>query len=172
MLNRFVVADANKCIGCRTCEIACAVSHNNGQLASMTTSQFVARLKVIKSGSVTMPVMCRQCDNAPCANVCPTGAIIRDNESIQVIQERCIGCRSCALVCPFGAMVIANKTTAENTTKVQALKCDLCVDNPKGPACVSACPTKAISIVYPGNLETQIKDRQQLTAQGQLDAFL
>lgn len=172
MINRFVVADANKCIGCKTCEIACAVSHHNGLLASMTTSQFVSRLKVIKSGSVTMPVMCRQCDNAPCANVCPTDAIIRDNESIQVIQERCIGCRSCALVCPFGAMVITSEKTPENKTKVQAIKCDLCVDNPNGPACAASCPTKAISIVYPGNIENQIKDRQLLAAQGQLDAFL
>lgn len=172
MMNRFVVADASKCIGCKTCEIACAVSHNNGQLATMTSAQFVARLKVIKSGSVTTPVMCRQCDNAPCANVCPTGAIIRENESIQVIQERCIGCRGCALVCPFGAMTVTSEITETGAAKSQALKCDLCAGNPKGPACVSACPTKAIAIVYPDNLENQIKNRQQRAARGQLDAFL
>lgn len=172
MMNRFVVADANKCIGCKTCEIACAVSHHNGQLASMNTSQFTARLKVVKSGSITTPVMCRQCDNAPCASVCPTGAIVRENESIQVIQERCIGCRSCALVCPFGAMSVITKTDAANAIKTQALKCDLCIDNPNGPACVSVCPTKAITLVYPVNLDDQIKSRQLQTAQGQLDAFL
>jgi electron transport protein HydN len=172
MTNRFVVADASKCIGCKTCEIACAVSHNHGQLTTMTSAQFVARLKVIKSGAITTPVMCRQCDNAPCASVCPTGAIVRENDSIQVLQDRCIGCKSCALVCPFGAMYVTTKQITPNVVKTQALKCDLCIDNPTGPACVSVCPTKAIKIIYPDNLTNQINDRQQQTAQGQLDAFL
>lgn len=171
MMNRFVIADASKCIGCRTCEIACAMSHSDKSLGDMTTSQFTSRLKVIKTDTITMPVMCRQCDNAPCANACPTGALFRENDSIQVVQERCIGCRSCEVVCPFGAMTIQTQKT-ESDIQAKALKCDLCSDNPQGPACVRVCPTKAISLVYPDSLDDQIKQRQQQTALGQLNAFL
>ena len=30
-MNRFILADAEKCIGCRTCEVACVVSHQQDQ---------------------------------------------------------------------------------------------------------------------------------------------
>jgi len=37
LMNRFIIADANKCIGCRTCEVACVVSHQDNQdCASLT----------------------------------------------------------------------------------------------------------------------------------------
>ncbi|OCG27293.1 effector protein [Gilliamella sp. wkB108] len=176
MTNRFIVADANKCIGCKTCELACVASHVKDN--NMTFSNFHPRLKVIKGMSVTIPVVCRQCDNAPCANACPTNAIIRKANSIQVIQERCIGCKTCAIACPFGAMTVVTQQTEYNqqndndSYQTQAIKCDLCIDNPTGPACVNACPTNTLSIVEPRNIEKLIQEKQKRTALDEMNIFI
>ncbi len=176
MTNRFILADANKCIGCKTCELACVMSHSND--INMTPDKFQPRLKVIKGMTVTVPVMCRQCDNAPCANACPTNAIIRKASSIQVIQERCIGCKTCVIACPFGAMtVVTQEVTASdemgNTVyQTQALKCDLCIDNPAGPACVASCPTKTLTLVEPKNIDKLIQEKQKRTALEEMNIFV
>ena len=48
-MNRFIIADASKCIGCRTCEVACVVSHQENQdCASLTPETFLPRIHVIK----------------------------------------------------------------------------------------------------------------------------
>jgi electron transport protein HydN len=72
LMNRFIIADANKCIGCRTCEVACVVSHQDNQdCASLTPETFLPRIHVIKGVNVSA-TLCRQCEDAPCANVCRT----------------------------------------------------------------------------------------------------
>ncbi|WP_392566495.1 4Fe-4S dicluster domain-containing protein [Utexia brackfieldae] len=176
MTNRFIAADANKCIGCKTCEIACVMSHTHD--INMSPDNFQPRLKVIKGMSVTVPVMCKHCENAPCANGCPTNAIVRQNESIQVIQERCIGCKTCVIACPFGAMTVitqeldlADDDSQQPQYKSQALKCDLCAENPQGPACVSVCPTHALTLVQSQSLDAMIKHKQKRTALDELTAF-
>lgn len=176
MTNRFIVADANKCIGCKTCEIACVMSHTND--INVSPENFQPRLRVIKGMTVTVPVMCRQCDNAPCANACPTNAIIRKANSIQVIQERCIGCKTCVIACPFGAMTVTVSDlmqSSENThqsQKAQAIKCDLCIDNPAGPACVSVCPTKTLSLIEPRAVDKLIQEKQKRTALEEMNIFV
>ncbi|STM80823.1 electron transport protein HydN [Escherichia coli] len=78
-MNRFIIADASKCIGCRTCEVACVVSHQENQdCASLTPETFLPRIHVIKGVNISTATVCRQCEDAPCANVCPNGAISRD----------------------------------------------------------------------------------------------
>ena len=97
-MNRFIIADATKCIGCRTCEVACAVSHHENQdCAALSPDEFISRIRVIKDHSWTTAVACHQCEDAPCANVCPVDAISREHGHIFVEQTRCIGCKSCML---------------------------------------------------------------------------
>lgn len=176
MTNRFIIADANKCIGCKTCELACVMSHSDGK--DIILNNFQPRLKVITGMTVTVPVMCRQCDNAPCANACPTNAIIRKANSIQIIQERCIGCKTCVIACPFGAMNVVtterikNSQTENESYQTQAIKCDLCIDNPTGPACVNVCPTDTLSIIEPRNIDKLIQDKQKRTALEEINVFL
>ena len=139
-MNRFIIADATKCIGCRTCEVACAVSHQENQdCAALSPDEFISRIRVIKDHSWTTAVACHQCEDAPCANVCPVDAISREHGHIFVEQTRCIGCKSCMLACPFGAMEVVS-----SRKKARAIKCDLCWHRETGPACVEACPTKAL----------------------------
>ncbi|EMV7408544.1 TPA: 4Fe-4S binding protein [Enterobacter soli] len=150
-MNRFIVADSEKCIGCRTCEVACVVSHQDTQdCAAVTAVAFSSRIQVIKGGAFTTAVACHQCEDAPCANVCPTQAIRSEAGVWRVEQSRCIGCKSCMVACPFGAMQVA--VVAEHA---QALKCDLCAHRADGPACVAACPTHALSCVDPARLRTE-----------------
>jgi Fe-S-cluster-containing hydrogenase component 2 len=150
-MNRFIVADSEKCIGCRTCEVACVVSHQDTQdCAAVTAVAFSSRIRVIKGGAFTTAVACHQCEDAPCANVCPTQAIRSEAGVWRVEQSRCIGCKSCMVACPFGAMQVA--VVAEH---VQALKCDLCAHRADGPACVAACPTHALSCVDPARLRAE-----------------
>jgi electron transport protein HydN len=169
MTHCFIAADANKCIGCRTCEIACVMSHADD--INISTQHFQPRLKVIKGMTITTPVTCKQCENAPCAQSCPTGAIVQKNNCLQVIQSRCIGCKTCVLACPFGAMTVvttpldAPETTDQNKQyQTQAIKCDLCSDHAQGPACVTVCPTQALRLVEPRSLTQLIQDKQQRTA--------
>ncbi|MDR7941803.1 4Fe-4S binding protein [Enterobacter soli] len=150
-MNRFIVADSEKCIGCRTCEVACVVSHHDTQdCAAVTAVAFSSRIRVIKGGAFTTAVACHQCEDAPCANVCPTQAIRSEAGVWRVEQSRCIGCKSCMVACPFGAMQVA--VVAEHA---QALKCDLCAHRADGPACVAACPTHALSCVDPARLRAE-----------------
>lgn len=155
-MNRFIIADPKKCIGCRTCEIACVIAHNeNQELSGLNSASFAPRLHVIKSVNVSTAVLCRQCEDAPCANVCPNGAISRTDDRVLVKQEHCIGCKTCVVACPYGAMeVITRPVTRQNETvmnlpteKAEAHKCDLCFGRDNGPACMEVCPTNALYCV-------------------------
>lgn len=145
-MNRFILTAPEKCIGCRTCEVACMMSHQS----SATPEAFTSRIRVVKGGTFTTAVGCHQCEDAPCANVCPTGAIHRAAGAWLVEQARCIGCKSCMVACPFGAMQVR---VVED--RVQALKCDLCMLREGGPACVEACPTHALRCIEPARLRAE-----------------
>ena len=170
-MNSFVIADASKCIGCRTCEIACAVAHAGAASASLDRSRFFPRLKVIKGATVSVPVLCRQCENAPCASVCPHDALVRHHDSIQVIQARCIGCKSCVIACPFGAIDVVLATSTAGA-KSEVHKCDLCVDVAPSPSCVRVCPTSALTLVNAGDLQKRITLKQQQSARDNVDIRL
>ena len=67
----------------------------------------------------------------------------------------------CMMVCPFGAIHTAS-VKVNGHVKRTAVKCDLCTGSPGGPACVTACPTKAISIATPRQvMESAIHDSSE-----------
>jgi electron transport protein HydN len=153
-MNRLVIADPGKCIGCRTCEIACVLAHSAADaMGKMSPASFNPRLMVVKTTTVSTPVQCRQCEDAPCAAVCPTGTLVLLNNSVQVIPSRCIGCKSCMIACRFGVIeVLPCEATfldrpGPSGTHVEAVKCDLCAHRASGPACVEVCPTRALSVI-------------------------
>ncbi|MDR3431659.1 MAG: electron transport protein HydN [Rouxiella aceris] len=172
-MNKFIIADPKKCIGCRTCEIACVMAHAESQeIATFTAANFVPRLHVIRGMNLTTPVLCRQCEDAPCANVCPNGAISRLDDRVQVLQERCIGCKTCVVACPYGAMEVVTKpvfrqngamlkTTSE---KAEAHKCDLCSERENGPACMEVCPTNALHCVDREMLQEMSAEKRRRAA--------
>jgi hydrogenase-4 component A len=98
-MNRFVIADPRRCIGCYACIAGCVESHRKAGL------QAYPRLYVVHTPSGTMPVQCRHCEEPSCAAVCPVNAIVNRDNSVQLNESICIGCKMCGLACPFGAIV-------------------------------------------------------------------
>jgi len=171
-MNILVIADPGKCIACRTCEIACVLAHSApGALNRLAAAHFIPRLKVVKTSRVSTPVQCRQCEDAPCAKVCPTGALVHSHNSVQVVQTRCIGCKSCVMACPYGAMeivtrevVLQERPRTGSNPPVEAYKCDLCIHRPEGPSCIEVCPTKAIYTIDAKVLSDNLRKKREQAA--------
>lgn len=156
--NTMLYVNPSKCLGCHTCEMACAVAHGGDDGLFEAVKQQLplqSRTKVIAFDDVTMPMQCRQCDNAPCATVCPTDACKQLDGIVQMNEESCIGCKLCIMVCPFGAITVSGnkvKNDAHSTSQGFVVKCDLCrswraTNDKSETACVEACPTKAIKLL-------------------------
>lgn len=155
--NFFIYADPQKCMGCKNCEIACALAHAGCDLPTAVTQglQLQPRNSVVQVDGMVMPIQCRQCEDAPCAHACPTGAIFQEGRFVKINESNCIGCKVCAMVCPFGAIIIAKDVRDKDgyrTKNGKARKCDLCFSRRQDGqevscACVEACPTKAIMLV-------------------------
>lgn len=166
MSNKFVVADPGVCIGCKTCMAACLAKHD------VPGDAAVARLNLVTTLSVSAPIACHHCIDAPCVEACPTKALYHDGDRVAVRMERCIGCRGCVMACPFGAVdVIAYRVqtklgnlTIDEGEKAAVIKCDLCADRPEGPACVQACPTKGLVVVDGDRLEDSLKQKRREAA--------
>ena len=132
---KILVVDVEKCSGCRICELACSWFHEE------EFNPAKARLSIVswKKAAIHYPMICEQCEKAPCKEVCPTDAIYKDEESgaWKVDEKKCIGCKFCSLVCPLGAISFFEE-------KRGAIKCDLCDGDPQ---CVKFCPMDAIEFV-------------------------
>lgn len=151
-----------RCTGCKTCELACAVQHSESKtlFGAMTESPPPRpRLFVESAGARKMPIVCRHCDEAPCLNSCISGCLYKDdNGYVRRKKGRCIGCWSCLMVCPFGVIT-------RDTRQHIAVKCDRC-HKLEVPACVNACPTKALVLKEIDELPAEARYRVVLAEAG------
>jgi carbon-monoxide dehydrogenase iron sulfur subunit len=133
--------DVKKCLGCRSCEIACSVAHSEGGNLLKAIKEEVRSLprkKVIFSGENNYPVSCRNCKDAKCVQACMAAALSY-NEAKGIVEHdktRCVGCWMCVMTCPYSAI-------RPNPEAKIPLRCDKCVDKDE-PGCLKACPTGAI----------------------------
>jgi carbon-monoxide dehydrogenase iron sulfur subunit len=144
-----VFVNPERCVGCKHCQIACAVEHSESRnLYQALFEEHLPRPRILVAPGLhldtSFPNKCRHCDPAPCMTVCPTGALSRDTEidAVLVDETKCIACAMCAMVCPFD--VLTFYTTG---IKLTAIKCDNCIGRQhRGeiPACVEACKTGAL----------------------------
>lgn len=155
-MKSLIIVNQNDCIGCRTCEVACVVAHPLE--LELNASFFLPRLKVQRLDSVSAPVMCHQCENAPCVGACPVQALTMGEQLVEANADRCIGCQSCACACPFGMITIQ---MLPGNARPLIVKCDLCEHRVEGPACVESCPTQALQLMTEGELK---RIRQQRIA--------
>ena len=162
-MNRFIMANSQQCIGCHACEVACVMAHNDEQHV-LSERHFHPRITVLNSGAQNSPVTCHHCENAPCALSCPNGAISKCDDSVQVNQQKCIGCKACMVACPFGTMEIIVTPLDNGSAKASAYKCDLCLTRPQGPACIENCPADVLMLATPDVLDNLAKSRRQRTA--------
>jgi Fe-S-cluster-containing dehydrogenase component/formate-dependent nitrite reductase membrane component NrfD len=133
------VIDLKKCIGCHACTIACKAEHDIPVGVNRCWVKTVEKGTFPATQRLFLPVLCNQCDEAPCMRICPTGALFKRRDGIVDLNgEACIGCKACMIACPYDQLFIdPNTHTAE--------KCNFCanrVENQLQPACVSVCPTE------------------------------
>jgi len=106
--------------------------------------------------TVYIPRRCMHCDNPACATLCPFASNHKfENGSVVIDPDTCFGGAKCQAVCPWkipqrqsgiGVYLKVLPTLMGNGIMV---KCDLCSDllkEGKTPACIEACPKKAMSI--------------------------
>lgn len=116
-----MVIDLNKCTGCNACSTACYAENN---LAWVGEDYFKRRQSMHwirverywdepnldgadertfqEHGGSFIPMMCQQCNAAPCEPVCPVGATYHTVDATNAqIYNRCVGSRYCANNCPY-----------------------------------------------------------------------
>ncbi|HMK64528.1 MAG TPA: 4Fe-4S dicluster domain-containing protein [Thermodesulfobacteriota bacterium] len=130
----------DRCMGCHTCEVACAVEHSKSKSihGAMSEQPQPKRRVYVEAASPDrpLPVLCRHCEEAPCMHACIAGAIGRVDDVVITNPDKCIGCWTCVMVCPYGVI-------GRHMEEHKAYRCDRCPER-EVPACVSACPTKAL----------------------------
>jgi len=106
-MRRGWVIDLEKCLGCRSCTVAC--KQHNGQPAGtwwnrvFTPGSSEHMVPQREGEEYFLPVTCQHCKNAPCVKVCPVNATYHlEDNSVVIDFERCIGCRYCISACPYG----------------------------------------------------------------------
>jgi molybdopterin-containing oxidoreductase family iron-sulfur binding subunit len=159
--------------GCNLCSLACHTTHNVPQFTDprhevkwIWNETFAEVFPLDQNGYTRrnytgspLPILCNHCDHPPCVEVCPTGATWKRPEDGVVMMDwhRCIGCKYCITACPYDARSFNFSDPRKALPRINpdfptrtlgvVEKCDFCAERlAKGepPACVEACPEKAI----------------------------
>ncbi|MBR71539.1 MAG: hypothetical protein CMM30_01180 [Rhodospirillaceae bacterium] len=141
-----MLIDLERCVRCDDCVRACASTHGGNP-------RFIRHGRTFDNWMVTNA--CMHCEDPVCMIGCPTGAIHRslDSGAVVINDDTCIGCGTCANSCPYNNIRLVEirdlkgqplRDPGTQKPISKATKCDLCSNNPGGPACVRACPHDAL----------------------------
>jgi len=140
---KFIAADLEKCTGCGTCELICAIKRENQY------NSRCSRIKILRMYRiVNLAMTCRLCKNAPCVIACPQKCLVQSEKTgvIIVDENECDCCGVCMEVCPHGAISL-------HPERETVLICDLCDGEPQ---CIEWCPEEALSLVTRKELDKNI----------------
>jgi len=146
-----ILVDVTKCIGCEKCVTAC-IEKNDLDLQRSYFDRETSRDGLSADRLLSIKKIdpdrfarysCMHCADPACVSACIVGGITKSKEGPVIYDcDKCIGCRYCMLACPFHI-----PRYEWNDTKPFMKKCDMCYDRIKEnklPACVEACPQKAL----------------------------
>lgn len=137
-----MVVDLQRCVGCDACTVACKQEHD---LPIGLTWNPVLTVGPVGSfpelSACYFPKQCMHCDNAPCIEACPTGAMVKSEDGLVLINNSdCNGCSLCVDACPYDAVSVSSITGL-------AEKCTFCshrINMGLQPACILSCVGKAM----------------------------
>jgi len=141
--------DSTSCSGCKACQLACKDKHGLAVGLLWRRVYEISGGQWKRSGAAWLTdvfayhvsLACNHCRRPICVEVCPAGAIHQRDDGIVLLDSSlCVGCRSCQWACPYGA---PQYDEAAGTMT----KCTFCVDlidQGLAPACVAACPMRAL----------------------------
>jgi len=152
-----LLIDVTRCIGCRSCAVACAeANHLPQEEASELSATHYTVVKSLNNDQLFVRRMCMHCNKPTCVSACLVGAFTKTDEGPVLYDEsKCIGCRYCMQACPFE---VPRYEWGSLTPRIQ--KCRMCYERVvrgEQTACAAACPTGA-------NL---FGDRESLIEEGQ-----
>lgn len=145
--------DSTLCIGCQSCEYACAEQYGLPEpvdapvlgLVRKTdeTRRLVVNYHNTSKGEQYIRKSCNHCNEPACASACLTKAMLKTDEGPVIWREdKCMGCRSCMISCPFDMPKFEY-----NSPNPKIQKCRMCyelIQEGGKPACVENCPAEAM----------------------------
>lgn len=157
------VFDETKCIGCKSCVIACK---DKNDLSAGRNLRFVDEEESGIFPDVRVRYVshsCHNCEECVCVEGCPTGAFHRDDAygCTMVDTEKCIGCGKCEESCSYGA------PTVDPSLKKSQL-CNKCVDLlalSKRPACVDACLARCLDFGELAEMQAAYPEAQRMAGE-------
>jgi formate dehydrogenase iron-sulfur subunit len=146
-----MLIDTTRCTGCERCVLACKSENcldgpdrprkGAASVDALSSTRYSTILHRPEDHFVRQ--MCRHCLDPACVSVCPVGALRKTEEGAVIYDgDLCMGCRYCMLACPYG---IPRYDWDQAVPYIR--KCTLChprLQEGKAPACVEACPEKAL----------------------------
>lgn len=133
--------DLNRCINCKTCEMACNEYYGLTDVHRRSVMTFKSKENV---NPLHLSISCNHCSNPVCISICPENNFQKRWDGIVVhTSSHCRSCMRCITACPFHAPKLNPKTN-------RADKCNFCVeriDQGLKPICVENCVTGALSMM-------------------------
>jgi formate dehydrogenase iron-sulfur subunit len=138
------LVDTTRCIGCRSCQIACKEAHDlkpektrffaaaggyqNPKSYSPQTRTFIAFHEIEDGGTlrwVFIKRQCMHCTDMRCLSVCPPLVFSRTKDGLVVADAvKCIGCYACVDECPFAVPAV---DTADGD-QPRVYQCTFCIE--------------------------------------------